>query len=116
MTTAGKAVDKPDPATAVPSDKPEFYKVKLSHPDHHARTVFRSISLKRARSFVERRFPRGSEAYLEHPSGTTEHYEHERQGDNGTDAEQWGPFDPEAYQPVGQAPPPGDSIWADKEG
>lgn len=107
---------KQDSTVAVPDGKPEFYKVKLSHPDHHGRTVFRSISLKRARSFVERRYPRGSEAYLEHPDGATHHYEHERQGENGTDADQWAPFDPASFQPVGQAPPPGDTIWADREG
>ena len=104
------------PAKPVKAATPDFFKVKLSHPNHNKKTVFRSVSESRARSFVERRFPRGSEAYLEHPDGTTESYEAERQGDYGTDADNWAAFDPEAYQPVDQAPPPGESEWSDKEG
>lgn len=96
--------------------KPEFYRVRLTHPNHHDRTVFRSISEERARAFVENRFPRGSEAYLEHPDGTTEHYEAERTGEYGMHAPKWAPFEPSEWIPVDQAPPPGDSEWADKEG
>jgi hypothetical protein len=117
MTRAVATTDEDmDPTVAVPSTKPEFYKVKLSHPDHHRKVTFRSVSLARARKFVENRFPRGSEAYLEHPDGTTEHYEAERAGEYGTDAEPWGPFDPDSYVPVEAAIPPGDSEWSDKEG
>jgi hypothetical protein len=107
-----------DPVTSVEanSGKPEFYKVRLSHPDNHRKTVFRSVSQKRARAFVERRYPRGSEAYLEHPDGTTEHHEAERQGEYGMDADAWAPFDPDTYQPVEHGTPPGDSEWADLEG
>jgi len=104
------------PVSTTVSDAPEFYKVKLSHPNHNRRTVFRSISEQRARMFVQNRYPRGSEAYLEHPDGTTEHYEAERQGDNGMHADQWASFDPDSWVPQDQAPPPGDSVWADKEG
>jgi len=95
---------------------PEFYKVRLTHPNHHRRTVFRSVSESRARAFMEKRFPRGSEAYLESPDGTTHHYEAERTGPQGTDAEQWAPFDPDTWIPVAEAPPPGQDEWADKEG
>lgn len=96
--------------------KPRPWMVKLSHPDFHKRVVFRSISEKRARTWLTNRYPRGSEAYLESPDGATEHYEHERQGEYGMDADQWAPFDPESFQPVGQMAPPGESEWADKEG
>lgn len=97
-------------------DKPQPWKVKLSHPDFHRRTVFRSISEKRARTWLQNRYPRGSEAYLESPDGTTEHYEHERQGEYGMDADQWAPFDPDSFQPVSMGEPPGESEWADREG
>jgi hypothetical protein len=98
------------------SDKPQFYKVRLTHPSHNRKTVFRSVSPTRAQAFVENRFPRGSEAYLESPDGVTTHYEAERQGENGTDAEKWAPFDPDSWEPVDTQSPPGDSPWADKEG
>ena len=95
---------------------PERYKVRLSHPNERKRVVFSTVSLQRARSHIERRYPRGSEAYLEHPDGTFESYEHERQGDYGTDTDRWAPFDPEAYRPPEEVSPPGESAWADKEG
>jgi hypothetical protein len=104
------------PAKTDKPGKPQFHLVKLTHPNHHGRIVFRSISEARAKRFVQDRYPRGSEAYLEHPDGTAEHYEAERTGEFGMDAEPWAPFDPEAWVPPEQAPPPGDSEWADKEG
>lgn len=100
----------------VSSDRPAFFLVKLSHPDLHRRPVFRSISEKRARTWLQNRYPRGSEAYLELPDGTTEHFEAERQGENGMDADQWAPFDPDSFVPTNQMAPPGESEWADKEG
>lgn len=93
-----------------------WWKVKLSHPTHHRKVVFRSLSEKRARAFVVNRFPRGSEAYLESPDGTTEHYEAERQGHQGTDVELWQPFDPDTWIPPDTQTPPGETMWADKEG
>src|ERR1700751_2581129 len=75
------------------------WKVRLSHPRDNRRTVFSTISESRARRHIANRFPRGSEAYLEAPDGTTESYEHERQGSYGEDADQWAPFDPDAYVP-----------------
>jgi hypothetical protein len=111
------ATDTAAKSTAVAKpDKPPFYLVKLTHPNHNDRIVFRSVSLPRARQWVENRFPRGSEAYLEHPDGTTEHHEAERTGEFGMHAEAWAPFDPDTWVPTDQAPPPGDSEWADKEG
>ena len=99
------------------SDPPtERYRVRLSHPHANKRIVFSSVSEKRARRFVANRFPRGEEAYLEAPDGTTEAYQHERTGPYGEDADQWAPFDPEAYQPPEEAAPPGEAAWADVEG
>jgi len=66
---------------------PGRWQVKLSHPNERGRTVFTSVSESRARQHVERKYPRGSEAYLVSPDGKAESYEHERQGDYGTDAD-----------------------------
>lgn len=96
--------------------EPVFHKVRMTHPSLNKRVVFRSISEERARNWLESHYPRGSEAYLELSDGTTEHHEMERQGENGARADKWGPFDPEEWIPSDQAPPPGDSAWADKEG
>lgn len=93
-----------------------WYLVKLTHPNHHKKIVFRSVSKMRAESFVERRFPRGSEAYIEFPDGSTHHYERERQGDMGMDAEAWLPFDPDTWIPPETQAPPGENAWSDKEG
>lgn len=97
-------------------EAPQFYRVHLTHPVHHKRVVFRSVSEKRARDWLIRRYPRGSEAYLAKPDGTFEHYEAERTGDKGQDAELWADFDPESWVAPEMAPPPGDDAWADKEG
>ena len=111
-TTTASAKTPAKPA----ANKPQFHFVKLTHPNHHGRIVFRSISEQRARNFIQNRYPRGSEAYLELADGTTHHHEAERTGENGTDAEAWAAFDPETWIPPEQAAPPGDSEWADKEG
>jgi hypothetical protein len=95
-------------------DTPRF-KVRLSHPDERKKTVFSSISEKRARRFISNRYPRGEEAYLELPDGSTESYQHEREGERGEDAEQWAEFDPESWLPPNEAPPPGEAAWADVE-
>lgn len=93
----------------------ERYKVRLSHPLDKRKTVFSSVSEKRARRFIQNRYPRGSEAYLELPDGSTESYEGERTGPYGEDMEQWGAFDPDSYLPPEEAPAPGESQWADVE-
>jgi hypothetical protein len=97
--------------------KPVFWKIQTTHPNLHYRTVFRSVSEQRARQWLANHCPRGSELHLVGPDGTTHSYEHERAGENGTDAERWDPnFDRDTWTPTDQAEPPGDSIWADKEG
>jgi hypothetical protein len=106
------ATDKGN-STAPPTNR---YKVRLSHPRDNKRTVFSSISENRARQFIVNRFPRGEEAYLELPDGSTEAYQHERTGPYGEDMEKWQPFDPEAYQAPEEVLPPGESAWADVEG
>lgn len=99
------------------SDQADWYLVKLTHPSHHNKIVFRSLSEKRARDFVERRFPRGEEVYLEHPDGRMESYQHERlDGGLGVEADKWAPFDPATWIPLDSQAPPGETAWADKEG
>jgi hypothetical protein len=112
--------DVKDDAVVAKSTKddsgPGWYYVKLSHPSERRRTVFRSVSEKRARAHIENRYPRGSEAYLEKPDGSTESFENERQGEHGTDADPWASFDVESYKPPEEAPAPGTSQWGDVEG
>jgi hypothetical protein len=99
--------------------KPEdldWFKVRLTHHSHNRKVLFRSVSETRARKFLVNRFPRGSEAYLELPDGSEEHYEAERQGEMGTDAEVWQPFNHEDWIPPDSMVPPGDAAWSDKEG
>jgi hypothetical protein len=95
---------------------PPFFLVRMSHPDARKRIIFRSVSEKRARAYLTRFFPRGSEAYLELPGGTAEHHEMERAGEYGTDVDVWAEFDPESYRPPSEQVPPGESAWADREG
>lgn len=110
--------DKPATAVAVADApvKPQFFKVVLTHPNLHSKVVFRSISQERAETWLMNHYPRGSEAHLVSPTGDTTHYEAERQGENGMHADKWASFDPDAWLPVDMNPPPGDSVWADKEG
>jgi hypothetical protein len=94
----------------------ERWSVKLTHPLERKRRVFSSVSENRARRFIVTRYPRGEEAYLEAPTGTTESYQEERAGPYGEDMDKWQPFDPDAWQPPEEAQPPGESAWADVEG
>lgn len=103
-------------ATVTDEETPQFYKVRQTHPNLNRRVVFRSVSGERARRFVESRFPRGSEVYLESPDGTTQHYEAERVGEKGQDIDRWQPFDPDSWTAPEEAIPPGQDAWADKEG
>ena len=98
------------------AEKPKWNLVKATHPMLHGKILFRSVSEQRARDFVQNRYPRGSEAYLQTTDGKTLHYEAERTGAQGQDVELWQPFDPDAWTPQDQAPPPGQDEWADKEG
>lgn len=104
-----------DEATVAKSDF-EFYRVISSFPADRERVLFRSISLKRARIFIERRCPRGEEMYLKLPDGSFESYSAERAGPHGEDMDQWQPFDPASWRPPAEQEPPGDSAWADVEG
>lgn len=111
--TATKGVAVKD--TGKTGDTLERYKVRLSHPGDRKRVVFSSVSERRARRFIQNRYPRGEEAYLEKPDGTFESYQHERSGPRGEDVDQWGEFDPESYKPPEEAAPPGDTVWQDVE-
>ena len=102
--------------TAIQASDLSWYLVKLTHPNHNKKIVFRSVDENRARGFIEKRFPRGSEAYLEHPDGSTENYEHERQGEFGVDQPRWATFDPNSWVAPDTQAPPGETAWADKEG
>lgn len=121
MATSPVPSDTSTTATTAPVKKkddgpPEGrWKVKLSHPLSQRKVVFSSVSEKRARQFVANRFPRGEEAYVESPDGTTEAYQAERAGPYGEDMDQWAPFDPDAYKPPEEQEPPGQSMWADVE-
>lgn len=97
-------------------DKPQFFRVRSSFPTDQGRVLFRSVSEKRARVWLERHVPRGEEAHLEKPDGTYESYVVERSGPRGEDMEQWQPFDPESWKPPAEMEPPGDTAWADVEG
>jgi hypothetical protein len=98
------------------SSAPKFYRVISSFPLDHERVLFRSISEKRARGWLERHIPRGEEAHLKLPDGTFESYVVERHGPHGEDMDSWQPFDPASWKPPAEQEPPGDSAWADVEG
>lgn len=119
MTDPAPTTQTKTPATTTASgngdDSPGRFQVRLSHPGERKKVVFSSISENRARRLIQNRYPRGSEAYLEKPDGTFEHYEHERTGPHGEDADQWGEFDPESYVPPDEAQPPGEAAWQDVE-
>ena len=107
-----------DDETAAPSadsGKPQFWRVISSFPQDDGRVLFRSVSEKRARAWLERHVPRGEEAHLKTPSGDFESYHAERAGPHGEDMDQWQPFDPDSWKPPAQQEPPGDSAWADVE-
>lgn len=112
MANATKEATTKDDET---SAEPQWHKVVSSFPNDHGRVLFRSVSERRARQYVQNRFPRGSEAHLVLPNGSTESYEHERQGEHGQDADQWASFDPESWKPPAEMEPPGQSAWGDVE-
>lgn len=106
---------KPNSRNGNGDSAPDRFKVKLTHPLERQKTVFSSVSEKRARKFIQNRYPRGEEAYLELPDGSTESYQHEREGPHGEDMDQWTEFDPSSWIPPDEAPAPGDAAWADVE-
>jgi len=97
------------------SSGPQWYRVRSSFPIDQKRVLFRSVSQRRAEQWLMNRFPRGEEAYLETPSGQTSAYVVERQGEHGTDADPWQPFDPETWLPPAEQEPPGQDQWTDVE-
>jgi hypothetical protein len=101
---------------ATEAAKPQFYKVVVSNPEANNRVIFRSVSQKRAMTWVENHVPRGGEVHLLAPDGTITNYEQERTGEKGMDAEQWQSYDPADYvsRELGQAP--GQDAWSDSEG
>jgi hypothetical protein len=101
---------------AVEKAAPGRYKVRSTHPGDRKRILFSTVSEQRARAYVERKFPRGSEAYLERPDNGTEHYEAERQDEYGVEQPVWAEFDPESWVPPSEQEPPGQAAWADVEG
>jgi hypothetical protein len=115
MTVATEQPAAPASAAKKP-DGPAWFRVRLTDPVHMGQTLFRSVSESRAKAFIERRFPRGSEAYLETPDGDTFSHEYERTGDKGADADRWAPFDPSEWVRPSQSEPPGQDAWADREG
>lgn len=112
-TAAAKGSSNPADDVA---PKAGYWKVRVSHPQSNKRTVFRTMSESRARTWLINRSPRGEEFYLESPDGTTESYVDVRHNTDGSDAPQWTPFDPQDYVPPGEAVPPGDAGWPDIEG
>jgi hypothetical protein len=117
MTTPSKPAEKaPDKASAKKNEPPtDRWQVRLSHPAERRKVVFSSVSESRARAYLQNRYPRGEEAYLEGPDGSTESYQHERTGEYGEDADKWAEFDPDKYKPPEEQPPPGESSWQDVE-
>jgi hypothetical protein len=117
-TPTMKKADGDDGKQVAKTDKekgPDRFQVRLTHPLERDRVVFSSVSEKRARRFVQNRYPRGEEAYLLMPNGDIESYQHEREGPHGEDADQWGEFDPASWIPPEEAAPPGDAAWVDVE-
>jgi hypothetical protein len=79
---------------------PERFKVVVSDPNAMERTLFSSVSKKRARAWVEQHVPRG---------------QHERHsgGPQGEDIEAWQEFDRDAYSSPELNPVNTNDPWAD---
>lgn len=94
---------------------PERFKVMVSNKMTGDRTLFSSVSEKRAKKYIEDRCPRGSHFFLLAPDGSMSSYEHERLtgGPQGEDIEAWQPFDREAYQAPDLSPVNTNDPWAD---
>lgn len=114
VSSSTSAKDKTSTTSSTPD--PKWYKVISSFAEDRGRVLFRSVSEKRARGWLQGHFPRGSEAHLAMPDGSFESYEAERQGEHGQDADPWGEFDPESWKPAAMQEPPGQTAWGDVEG
>jgi len=109
------------PSSAVSTEKatkPDYYRVVTAlsaaggEPD---RVLFRSVSEKRARNWLETHAPRGGDILLSKPDGSYESYEAERTGEKGADVDQWQPFDPADYARPETASEIAPDEWADVE-
>jgi hypothetical protein len=94
---------------------PERFKVVVSDPNAMERTLFSSVSKKRARAWVEQHVPRGQHVFVLNPDGSMEGYEHERHsgGPQGEDIEAWQEFDRDAYSSPELNPVNTNDPWAD---
>lgn len=116
MVTQEQKQDKDSGSKGTGNGDPQWYRVISSFPQDQGKVLFRSVSERRARNYVQNRFPRGSEAHLRLPDGSHEHYEAERQGEHGQDADPWAAFNPDEWKPPAMQEPPGQSAWGDVEG
>lgn len=94
---------------------PARYSVIVSRKDAGNRTLFSSVSEKRAMKWLEDHCPRGSHFFLLTPDGEMWSYEHERKdgGPRGEDIETWQLFDRDAYQNPELSPVDAHDPWAD---
>lgn len=110
-----QAYDDMMAAQAARNSGPDRFKVIVSNKMAGDRTLFSSVSEKRARAFVEQRCPRGSHFHVLSPDGSMASYEAERAtgGPQGEDVETWQPFDRDAYQAPDLTPANTNDPWAD---
>jgi hypothetical protein len=117
MSDADKAAayDEMMAGKARPNNGPDRYKVMVSNASTGDRTLFSSVSEKRARKYVEDHCPRGSHFFVRNPDGSDWSYEHERHtgGPQGEDVDVWQPFDRDAYQAPDLSPVSSNDPWAD---
>jgi hypothetical protein len=92
---------------------PPRFRVVVSNKLAGDRTLFSSVSEKRARAHLVRTCPRGEHHFLLHPDGKMEAYEAERNGPQGEDVDPWQEFDREAYQAPDLSPVNTFDPWAD---
>ena len=94
---------------------PDRYKVIVSNKISNNRTLFSSVSEKRARNYVEMKCPRGQHFFVLSPDGSMASYEAERLtgGPQGEDVEAWQPFDRDSYQAPDLSPVNTNDPWAD---
>lgn len=94
---------------------PDRFRVIVSNNMAGDRTLFSSVSEKRARNYVEDKCPRGQHFFVLSPNGDMHSYEAERLtgGPQGEDVEAWQVFDRAAYQAPDLAPVNTNDPWAD---
>jgi len=116
MTDAQKAAAFDEMQAASAAKKgPDRYKVMVSNNMAGDRTLFSSVSQRRAMKYVEDHCPRGQHFFVRAPDGTDSSYEAERLtgGPRGEDVEAWQEFDRDAYQAPDLAPVNSNDPWAD---